>query len=60
MTFTTSISSALVDFIEDTHTASNPVDLQSCFDFVSKRGVKMTPAVLEQIDILFRFTTTNP
>ena len=57
MTFTTSISSSLVDFIEEMHNQPNPVDLDLCCDFVENQGVTLTPAVIEQIDLLLRFTT---
>mgnify|MGYP005743926793 len=56
MLFSTDISSSLVDFIEDMHNAPNPVDLDLCCDFVENQGVDLTPAVIEQIDLLLKFT----
>jgi hypothetical protein len=57
MLFSTDISSSLVDFIEEMHNQPNPVDLDLCCDFVENQGVTLTPAVIEQIDLLLRFTT---
>tara|TARA_B000000609_G_scaffold136818_1_gene112969 strand:- start:181 stop:399 length:219 start_codon:yes stop_codon:yes gene_type:complete len=61
--FTTSISSDLVQFIDDkleNPNPMNPVNLHHCIGFVYDRGVILTPAVIEQIECIFRFTTTNP
>ena len=56
MPFTTSISQDLVNFIRDTHTALNPVDLDTCINFVSERGVNLKPSVLEQVEDILTFT----
>ena len=61
--FSTDHSSALVDFIDDkleNPNPMNPVNLHHCIGFVYDRGVILTPAVIEQIESIFRFTTTNP
>ena len=61
--FTTNISSDLVQFIDDkleNPNPMNPVNLHHCIGFVYDRGVILTPAVIEQIESIFRFTTTNP
>ena len=56
MPFTTSISQDLVNFIRDTHTALNHVDLDACINFVSERGVNLKPSVLEQVEDILTFT----
>ena len=60
--FTTSISSALVDYIENWKNPNGvmPMTTGHCFNFVYDRGVILTPAVIEQIESIFRFTTHNP
>ena len=57
--FTTSHSSALVDFIDDkleNPNPMNPVNLHHCIGFVYDRGVILTPAVIEQVEDILSFT----
>ena len=57
--FTTDISSALVDFIDDkleNPNPMNPVNLHHCIGFVYDRGVILTPAVIEQVEDILSFT----
>lgn len=57
--FTTDHSLALVEFIDDkleNPNPMNPVNLNDCIGFVYDRGVTLKPAVIEQIEDIFRFT----
>ena len=60
--FTTSHSSALVDYIENWKNPNGvkPMTTGHCFKFLYDRGVILTPAVIEQTEDIFRFTTSNP
>ena len=58
MPFTTDISLDLVQFIDDWKNPNGvrPITSGHCISFVYDRGVKLTPAVIEQIEDIFRFT----